>query len=200
MPEAGGGDSEELGNRFDALDFLEKQYYVGEFATDENEEFEEYKRGTMQLICPSVSQGLGRYPKNRSLYKPAVGPREQVSYAMNRRLFMAPVTRPNGAIWERSVALSERVLNDPYVPLMFDVDAQAAMDSIGHMEFTYLPFFIAPYLPGDEYWFPAKRHQGKINIVFIGGHVVTTKDPLKGREESWKWHPPVEPQMETGMR
>ena len=176
------GDSEQYGSRFDAMDFLESLYEVGEFWESKGIEHEAYP-GQSLVTCPSAPAGLIRYGRPW-LWTPAVGPRENVSYAMNRRLFRAPALK-NGVPWEAPVLLTERVLNHPFRPLLFDVDAEAAMKEHGQTTVHYMPFFCTPDFFERNYWFPAMRHRGKMIVSFVGGHVLSTKDPLA--ESQWDW-------------
>ncbi len=53
------------------------------------------------------------------------------------------------------------------------------------------PFYIAPPRPGADdpysegrYWSPSHRHNGKTNVSFVGGHVLSSDDPAS---EGWNW-------------
>ena len=181
------GDSERYGSRFDAMDFLERLYEVGEFWDSKEGENEAYQPGKSRMTCPSAPPGLGRY-KRQWPWTPAVYPREKVSYAMNRRLFRAPAMM-NGVPFEAPVLLTERILNHPHVPLLFDVDAEAAMKNAGQLEDSHMPFFCTPDFFLEDYWFPAMRHRGKMMIAFVEGHVTTAEDPLTHVQWNWEHFP-----------
>lgn len=175
------GNSEQFGSRFDALDFHESLYKVGEFR-----ENSEVYPPSPTMFCPAAPSGL-----KRSIlvsWDPAVAPRKNVSYAMNRRLYRAPAMK-EGAPIEVPVLLTERILNHPYTPLLFDVDAEAAMKEVGQSEFS-IPFFCTPDFLLDNYWFPAMRHRGRMIISFVGGHVASTKTPLA--DYRWDHHPSLD--------
>jgi len=178
------GDSEQYGSRFDAMDFLEYLYGVGEFWDRHGIEHEAYRPGQSLVTCPSAPPGLVGYGEQVAPWTPAVGPRENVSYAMNRRLFLAPALK-EGVPFEVPVLLTEHVLNYPYIPLLFDVDAEAAMREFGQLTIHHMPFFCTPDPFLENYWFPAMRHRGKMIVSFVGGHVLSTKDPLA--ESQWIW-------------
>ncbi|MCK4658536.1 MAG: prepilin-type N-terminal cleavage/methylation domain-containing protein [Phycisphaerae bacterium] len=182
------GDSEQFGSRFDARDFLESLYEVGEFWESKGITYEAYRPGQRPIICPSAPPGLGRRGGDMTSWTPAVDPREKVSYAMNRRLFRAPSIK-NGILWEAPVLLTERILNHPYTPLLFDVDAEAAMEKTTSPSNCHIPFFCTPNVFLENYWFPAMRHRGRMIISFIGGHVVSTKDPMAEKQWDWECHP-----------
>jgi len=181
------GDSEQYGSRFDAMDFLESRYEVGEFWDSKGVESEAYPPGRSPMMCPSAPPGLVRYGEEH-LWTPAVGPRENVSYAMNRRLFRAPALL-EGVPFEAPVLLTERILNYAHVPLLFDVDAEAAMKGVSDPTIKLMPFFCTPDFFLEDYWFPAMRHRGKMTISFIGGHVTSTKNPMAEGRWSWAHHP-----------
>ncbi|MEO1007664.1 MAG: prepilin-type N-terminal cleavage/methylation domain-containing protein [Planctomycetota bacterium] len=107
---------------------------------------------------------------------------QTVSYGFNSRLHR--VDGPGG----RSVqaCLAEHVLETAGdVPLAWDVDGVEATRR------GVTPVFSAPPMGGDgQYddghaWMPAVRHGGKVNVAFIGGHVLSSADPLA--EASWRW-------------
>ena len=43
----------------------------------------------------------------------------------------------------------------------------------------------------DRYWFPAMRHNGRMTIGFVGGHVVSTRNPLADPSSNWEYHPEI---------
>jgi len=180
------GDSEQYGSRFDAMDFLESLYRVGEFWDSPGIEYEAYP-GQSRMTCPSAPAGLVRYGKSLA-WTPAVDPREKVSYAMNRRLFRAPALK-NGIPWEAPVLLTERIFNHPRAPLFFDVDAEAAMEGVSDPTAKFMPFFCTPDFFQENHWFPAMRHRGKMLISFVGGHVLSTRDPMSEGQWSWDYFP-----------
>ena len=193
------GDSEtQFGSGFDAMDFQESLYETSEFwnAGDALKfKRQAYRRGQRPIICPAGPTGLYRVHGVPDLLAGAVAPKEKVSYAMNRRLRYAPVRLPDVPFpLEQFVAISQRIMNHPHVPVMFDVDAAAAIAARRD------PFFSAPAprKPGqasvyddDRYWFPSRRHNGRLTVGFVGGHVVSTKKPLADMIWDWEYHPQV---------
>jgi prepilin-type N-terminal cleavage/methylation domain-containing protein/prepilin-type processing-associated H-X9-DG protein len=183
------GDSEAYGTRFDAQDFLESLYRVGEFWPGADVRYEAYRPADQPLICPAGPPGLGRYGKVLPPWKPAVNPRESVSYAFNRRLYRAPALR-NGLPYEAPVLLTEQILNHPSVPLFFEVDAEAALKEFGSGATLYdVPFFGTPDYFQRNTWFPALRHRGRMTVSFVGGHALSTRDPLAERQWDWMHFP-----------
>ena len=200
------GDSERnWGNRFDARDFQESIYEVCEFWMDEATVYrrEYYDRGQKPIMCPAGPGGLGRV---NGLAAPryleyCVGPRSSVCYALNRRLRHAPINQPELPYpVQRFVTVGAQVLNHPYVPLMFDVDAQAAEAAKDSGVNGASPFFSAPpprhaseptIYDNNLYWWPALRHKGRMSVSFVGGHVFSTKDPLEDRSWNWDYHPSI---------
>ena len=197
------GNSERMwGKRFDARDYQESLYEVCEFWMNEVTVYrrEYYERGQKPIMCPAGPGGLGRV---NGLGSPryleyCVGPHTSVCYALNRRLRYAPINEP-GLPYpvQRFVTVGSRVLDHPYVPLMFDVDAVAADASNAN---GASPFFSAPpprhateptVYDNDLYWWPALRHKGRMSVSFVGGHVFSTKDPLEDRSWNWDYHPSI---------
>ncbi len=198
------GDSDTLyGPRFSGWDFLESVYRAAEFwptASELEEGRFRYQRGRDPVLCAAVPSGLACVSPGFSLESGrAVAPAELVSYALNRRLVYAPFEK-NGYQAARFVTLGERVLDHPNVPLLFDVDAAAAVTRWGARG----PLLSAPAgsVPSiydgtpshpEPYWFPAKRHAGRMVIAFVGGHVVAASDPFADPAWDWDYHPPLTP-------
>jgi prepilin-type N-terminal cleavage/methylation domain-containing protein/prepilin-type processing-associated H-X9-DG protein len=192
------GESEVLyKNRFSAMDFQESLYVTCEFWSAPPSVSEFYRRGQKPILCPSGPMGLGRHTGAPSIADGGVAPRDRVNYAMNRRLIYAPVMLP-GVPYpvQRFVTIGERILDHANVPIFFDVNARAAVEA------GKKPFFSAP--PGmkesgpsiyddNQYWFPARRHNNRLTIAFVGGHVVSTDQPLKDPTWDWEYYPELTP-------
>jgi prepilin-type processing-associated H-X9-DG protein len=114
-------------------------------------------------------------------------PLGHVSLAMNARLYRGVTTNEAGVqvlADKENTTITSRVIDRPYVPLIFDVDAsQAASQGV-------TPFYSAPPVADDDpyasgkYWNPSDRHRGRTNVAFVGGHVLASQNPGK---ESWDW-------------
>src|SRR5262249_34449945 len=87
-----------------------------------------------------------------------------------------------------SVYLSDRILQYPDVPLLLDVDGEIAEAR------NILAYYSAPpaarriqtdVYDSGQYWFPALRHRGRVNVAFVGGHGLSSADPLD--EPWWRW-------------
>ncbi len=185
--EGGQGDSEQLGrSAFFINDFQDSLYRVDEFWDIGGATESALDTSNTTMLCPSGATDLTKrkgFPCGRS----AIGPLEDVTLAVNMRLFRA-VVRVNGRAFLAPPAVTQverRIINHPYVPLMLDVDGrEAARRNLD-------PFYIAPPLAGTDdpysdgrYWLPSTRHRGKTNVVFVGGHVLSS-DRLE--EENWNW-------------
>lgn len=187
------------GSRFSAVDFQESLYEIDEFwdVPQGVARTEAYRRGQKPILCPSGPSGLVRvraYLGGPSLTQNGVYPPHKINYAMNRRLYRAPANFPGAPIpVDRFVTIGKRILDHPHVPLLFDADAQRAVDA------GKLPFFSAPPGRGDEpsvyddnaYWFPARRHKQRLSVCFVGGHVASTSDPMADRTWDWDYHPAI---------
>lgn len=111
-----------------------------------------------------------------------VTPAQNVSYGANARLQWSESLIAQGG--NGVVRLRGRVLQNNSVPLLMDVDGAKAAPGVS-------PTFVAPSLHGgslfanSRYWYPARRHNGTMNVVFMDSHVESTKAPLD--ESGWAW-------------
>lgn len=185
------GDSEQLGRGgFHINDFQERVYRISEFWPNAGYRMESYRPQDQPLICPAGPQELQRRPRVRC-ENYAVWPVANVSTAFNMRLYKASVVTAGRPVL-RPVRLSSRILAHPGVPLAFDVDGQAAASR------KILPYYSAPPA-GDTglyasglFWFPALRHQGRVNAAFVGGYVLSSRQPERDSGWNWKHQPPPE--------
>ncbi len=181
------GDDNQLQNRFRLSTFQEYEYAIDEFwAFGAAEEHElEHSSDAASMHCASVS-GTVRVAKNQACTSSgALNPPQNVSFGFNSRLHRAEVEGPGGFPLPRPVLLTSEILQQPDVPLVWDVDGAEAFSN------GVLPQFSAPSLDSqaiyanDRFWFPGFRHGGVINIAFVGGQVISSKRPLE--EGSWRW-------------
>ncbi len=184
------GDSDLRGGRtFRLEDFQEKLYRIDEF-WDAGSAMEAPLPASQQaLMCPAGPRSLVKY-RGLPCSQYAVGPAENVSTGFNMRLDQVSTVVSGWPILRRAW-LTSRILEQPQVPLVFDVDGQAAHQS------QVLPYYAAPPA-GDNgpygtgmFWFPAERHGGKLNVGFIGGHVLNTPEPGNRVPWNWKYQPPL---------
>lgn len=183
----GRGDSDRRGRRsFFVNDFQESLYHIDEF-------WDQGKSPTGTLVvkkelmlCPA---GAPQLDKRRGFpcSSAAIGPPDEITLAVNMRLYRAEVEFMGKKVLApvASTHVRRDVLSHPYVPLMLDVDGDEALSR------RVEPFYTAPGLPGVEgpyadggHWMPSKRHGGRTNVAFVGGHVLTSKRP---ESESWDW-------------
>jgi hypothetical protein len=185
------GDSERYGqNRFRIEDFQEQLYRIDEFWDGGSANREAYDPDETPMMCPAGSKKLER-ERARACSEYAVTPTQNVSIGFNMRLDQ--VSRNVAGWWRlQRVRLSDRILEHPSVPLAFDVDGAAGDDQ------GVLPYYSAP-AAGDEgmygsgrYWFPALRHNDRLNAVFIGGHVLRSPAPETAPGWQWAYQPPLE--------
>ncbi|MEW6250810.1 MAG: prepilin-type N-terminal cleavage/methylation domain-containing protein [Planctomycetota bacterium] len=183
----GRGQSERLGpGRFYIGDFVEHLYSIDEFW-----ELPELTALPMRpeqelLLCPAARSALTKragYPCGRAAIEPLAG----VSVATNMRLQRATIEFMGQTLLAPAAATHVRadVLGRPYVPLLIDIDGGAAAQR------GVEPFYAAPPLPGETgpygtgaYWWPAARHGGRVNVAFVGGHVLSSARPER---EPWDW-------------
>jgi prepilin-type processing-associated H-X9-DG protein len=185
--EGGRGRSEILGpGRFWINDFQDSLYNLDEFWDLREQEMGHIEVGDNPMLCPAGARLLTKR-KGLPCGRESVGPVEDVSIALNMRLYRAVTDFQGERILAPATAthVSSRIRSHPYVPLVMDVDAKKAAKQ------GTAPFYIAPPLPGIEdpyagsrYWLPAKRHGGKTIVGFVGGHVLPSTHP---EAERWDW-------------
>lgn len=171
--------------RFRLETFQESQYRIDEFWDwEENLSHELPDRaGNDPMRCAEV-RGRVVLKNNIPCGGGAVGPPENVSYGFNKRLEIGEFELPGGVIVPRPLVLRSSIMEDANVPLAWDVDGAAAKAK------GVQPVFSAPTLSSsifknDKYWFPSRRHNGGLNVAFVGGHVLSSRTPLE--EDGWRW-------------
>lgn len=173
-------------NQFHLHDFVNKAYRVEYFWPTGDRNRQQLDSSSEPLMCPAGPGELSREGgRSRPCNDGAIGPKENVSVAFNRRLFYE--TRFfEGKRVAVEAKLNSDVLGHSEVPLAFDVDGSKAVRN------AVTPYFSAPAVPGHDdvydtgrFWFPQLRHGGKMNVVFIGGHALSTAQPLD--EPGWDW-------------
>ncbi|HWL92710.1 MAG TPA: type II secretion system protein [Phycisphaerae bacterium] len=188
----GHGDGAGLGEtRFLLEDFQESIYKIEEFWTSTDVEREPVDGPSLAMACPS-SGGL-RLERRAGIpcSSGAVGPAANISVGFNMRLHKR--TRIiDGTPYLRSAILGPRVLAYSDVPLLFDLDGRAAQEA------DTIPYYAAPAILDDKsadgyesgsHWFPSMRHRGKMNVAFIGGHVLSSTDPVAEPWSRWEFEP-----------
>jgi prepilin-type N-terminal cleavage/methylation domain-containing protein/prepilin-type processing-associated H-X9-DG protein len=183
----GRGDSARRGRRgFFINDFQDSLYRIDEFWDEPRSSTAVLQARQEIMLCAAAADRLNKrrgYPCGRE----ALAPLEDVSLAVNMRLYRAVIRF--GGQWRLSPTgithVAADVLNHPYVPLLIDVDGLEAVER------DLEPFFIAPPVEGDEnpysdgrYWMPSRRHGGRVNVAFVGGHVLSSEQPER---EPWDW-------------
>lgn len=181
LHESRGMDSRYLRDQFYLLTFMNSQYRVGEF----------WEHGAGAVVAPMSKDSPMRCPAGpaeQSIVEGAgcnaggLSRPQNVSIGFNRRLHQPdPLNRR-----VPQFALRSRIAGETHVPLLWDSDGEAAFPRV-ELETV----FSAPsldsrgLLAGDRYWSPGRRHGGRMNVGFIGGHVLSTESPLA--QASWKW-------------
>jgi prepilin-type processing-associated H-X9-DG protein len=183
------GQSERFGTKFFASDFLDSLYVTDEFWDLPGKSEMAYEPAQEPILCPSGPKVLSRV-QGAPAHEGGITPQQNISYAMNRRLHEAP---RGGRLL--AVKIQERVLDYPNVPVLFDADGITSKKLRGVDD----SLFAAP--PQEEerspystglYWHVGLRHRGKLNIGFVGGHVISTAQPLDDPTHDWDYHPPID--------
>lgn len=179
------GHSEMLsGERFYLRDFVDREYRIDEF-WEGSDAPQTMSDSSETLMCPAGAAQLVRYP-DQPCDKGAVKPFADVSVAFNRRLYAETIYFEGRPRFNPDTLVTSRILEHPHVPLAFDVDGAEAERR------NRVPYFSAPPVPNHEdlyaggtWWFPSDRHSGKTNVVFVGGHVLSSDHPQS--ENGWDW-------------
>ncbi|HPF39322.1 MAG TPA: prepilin-type N-terminal cleavage/methylation domain-containing protein [Phycisphaerae bacterium] len=156
--------------------FQESIYQVNSFWDLPNALPQPMDPARQPLMCPEGPYVLKRRA-NTPCSDGAVYPKANISVAFNRRLH-----RPTATSFQK--LLSARILAHPDVPLAMDADAGAANAPSD-------PYYSAPPLDKPDgyesggHWIPSTRHDGRINVAFIGGHVGSSQFPLTA--PGWRW-------------
>jgi len=182
------GESDQLGsNLFRIEDFQELIYGVDEFWDGQGAERLPLNGGQQPLMCPAGPTQLERRA-GMPCSAGAIGPQASVSVGFNKRL----ETRTQdigGRPFPAPAYLSSRILQYPDIPLLFDVDGEQAAQR------GKVPYYSAPPILDDsgvdiyesgQWWFPAFRHRGRLNVGFVGGHVLSSSHPTT--EPWWRWN------------
>lgn len=183
------GDSDQLGSCYFRIEeFQEKMYGIDEFWSSPGQDRTQLDPDEQRMMCPSAPSFLERR-SSMPCSSGAVAPFENVSVGFNRRLHVRTVMI-DGHPYGRGAYLTDQILMHPNVPLLLDVDGKEATCR------AVLPYYSAPPIDsksGDDiyssgtFWFPAKRHRGRVNIGFVGGHVLSSHAPLDEPGVDWKY-------------
>ncbi|RMH29177.1 MAG: hypothetical protein D6693_02400 [Planctomycetota bacterium] len=181
------GDDNRLRDHFRLSTFQESLYQIDEFWAYGAADRAELDGGGVhdRVHCAAVSGTVTVAHNLPCTSAGAINPPQNVSYGFNARLHRAEVAGPGGFPLPKPVFLTEDILTEPDVPLAWDVDGAKAFSM------RVLPQFSAPALgsksiyAGDRFWFPDRRHGGTLNVAFVGGHVLSTREPLD--EGGWRW-------------
>ena len=181
------GNDAQFNDRFRLATFQESEYEIDEFWNygDQPSFTMEASNSYDHLRCTEVSGDLVLNRDTPCTSVGALNPPQNVSFGFNSRLQRIETNGPFGPT-ATPVFLSHAILEHPDVPLVWDVEGAEAGR---HGDMT--PQFSAPSLDSlflynnDKKWFPAMRHNGAMNVAFIGGQVLTTRTPLS--EPGWQW-------------
>lgn len=169
-------------------DFQEKLYGIDEFWDAGGMAVVELTPSEQPLMCASAPGRLDKragFPCNAQ----AVTPLENVSVGFNMRLDM--ITTETGRL--ARTRLSSKILEHPRVPLVFDVDGRKSVEQGTPLPYYSTPAGETPGLVGTGlFWFPADRHGEKMNVAYIGGHVLREPPPpVDTGNRYWQYEPPL---------
>lgn len=180
-----GSDTHQYGdNRFSLETFIESQYAIDEFWTYGNVATAHLTPDQGTMRCPDVA-GPIEVRRDTPCRAGALTPTAHVSYGFNARLFRTEMRDALGRPVTREIQMTSRILTRLMVPLVIDVDGEAAA------EHGSVASFVAPSLDSagpyanDRAWFPGLRHGGQANAGFVDGHVESSATP--DEESDWRW-------------
>ncbi len=163
--------------------FQETQYRVDEFWDRSDSRYQGSVDDLGVMACPEVA-GDVQLRSGETCRNGAVTPPKSIPFSLNLRLDRAELKIGN--LWTtRQTPLSESLLNRQLIPLIWDSDGRIADNR------RITPHFSAP--PGDpkapygsgDVWFPALSRHGMLQVGFVSGEVLSSKNPLS--ESSWGW-------------
>jgi prepilin-type processing-associated H-X9-DG protein len=185
-----GDDETRFGNRFYLATFQDSQYSISEFwgwgAALTHTLPDEAENDPMR--CAAV-RGPITVKRGLSCERGGVIPFEHISFGFNKRLHRPVVYTEVGSYRTPKIRLTSEITTHGMVPLAWDIDGAAA-SAVGMS-----PVFSAPGLgspgtyAGNRSWYPAFRHTGAANFAFIGGHVLSSRQPLAERDWRWSFQP-----------
>ncbi len=182
-----GHDERLPGDSFTIETFQESQYGVDEFWRYGEGEVHSIPdaQGTDPMRCPEIRGSVQLRP-NAPCSEGAVLPPENTSFAFNMRLHKAELTLPQiGSPRLFPTRMNERIADNPTVPLAIDVDGARARSSRASALYSAPSLDSTGPYSGNQFWFPDARHNGKVNVAFVGGHVLSSSDPAG--ETQWLW-------------
>lgn len=181
------GADAQLNNRFRIATFQESEYGLDEFWAHGPAPQATFEAGAQldHMRCTEVSGPVTLKQNAPCTAAGSIGPASNVSYGFNARLNRAETQGPFG-VQASTVFLTSDIMQQPDVPLLWDVDGALAQS-----KGVQTPQFSAPALNSlflyvnNKHWFPGMRHNGALNVAFVGGHVLSSREPLE--EAGWRW-------------
>lgn len=182
-----GDDESELGHNHFRMDtFQESLYGIDEFWAHANEPAVTISDSSDEspMRCTEVRGDLVVQRNTPCAAGPFNTP-QTVSFGFNSRFNRAEVSDSSGRPRALPVTLTSDILTHGDAPLLWDVDGALAFEK------GVAPIYSAPSLDSrgpyanDRLWFPGHRHNGRTNVGFVGGHVLTSTEPLN--EPGWQW-------------
>lgn len=182
-----GDDARLGGRRFRLMTFQESLYGLDEYWQGGESETNilREKAPDPPMRCTEVHGDLTLRRGLSAEQWGAIAPPQSVSFGFNIRLhrpevgeYPLPVDEP--------VRLTNDVMQHGMTPLVWDVDGQEAFH-----DKNWIPQFTGPstselgFYSNEMVWFPGTRHNGTMNVAFIGGQVISTREPLS--ESTWDW-------------
>lgn len=181
------GSDAQFNNRFRLATFQESEYGIDEFWAHGANSQVTIEAGAQldHMRCAEVSGPITLKQNVPCTTGGSIGPVANVSFGFNARLNRAEVSTAFG-VQAQAVLLAPDILEQTDVPLVWDVDGAAAQaKGVATPQFS-APAMDSVYLyANNKHWFPGTRHNGALNVAFVGGHVVSSRQPLE--ESGWRW-------------
>lgn len=170
--------------------FIESEYQIDEFwgwGSDDVVNMPDAS-GNDPMRCPEV-KGQLTLRRNIPCHAGAIDPPQNISFGFNVRLYLSDTLDSRGRV--RAVVLTSRILEQPNLPLLWDVDGELATLQ-GQSPIFSGPSLNSPLIFADDrYWYPALRHNHKGNFAFVDGHVADSREPLNESAWQWGYQPPA---------
>lgn len=181
------GEDAWLKNRFRLETFQDSQYGIDEFWRWNGDPTYTLPDNANNdpMRCTEVRSPI-TVTKYLSCASGGVTPAANLSFGFNLRLHRQPVD-VDGSPRLDPVLLTSAVLESGATPLFWDIDGKVAASRGVNPVFTAPSLDDREILGDNHYWFPARRHNGAVNVAFIDGHVAASRDPLS--ESGWAWKP-----------
>lgn len=182
LHETRGMDARYLGGRFRLITFINGQFRLGEFWAQGQGIDRVPLPDDHPMQCPAAERGMAVTDTGDAITGGIATP-QLLSIGVNRRLYQPETPRPG----RLEIQLRSTILIEQNIPLIWDIDGASAFDSGLENDAVLSAPSLGARGPiaNNRYWHPSFRHGGRMNVGFVGGHVLSSKRPLE--QSGWRW-------------